>query len=382
MSMKRSRQLLGLVVVFFWASEYAHVPYFAPYLKTLGFGASAIGVMTGVYGMTQLFVRIPLGITTDVTSGYRKVVIMGTVLTTLSSFLLMFVTSPGLIIFCRFLAGLAASTWLAFSVLYSAYYDPEEGVAAMTSINVYNNTGKLLAFAFGTLVASLWGFRLPLLVSFLAGLVAVFFALQLKEVPIKKEPMSVSGLLKTFANPGVLISAGFAIVLQMVVQGTAFSFTSAVAQQLGASPLEIGIITSLFTVVQVLAGAWIGRHFVKKVGEANAVMTGFACMAVSCGLIAMAPGVWLIYLAQIVGGVGNIILMSLLMALAIRKVPVENKSTAMGLFQALYSIGMTAGPMLLGIIVDACNYQTGYWVYAMICLLTAGLARLLTKMIE
>lgn len=382
MSMKRSRQLLSIVVVFFWASEYAHVPYFAPYLKTLGFGASAIGVMTGVYGMTQLFVRIPLGITTDITSGYKKVVIMGTVFTTVSSFILIFATSPWLIIFCRFLAGVAASTWLAFSVLYSAYYDPEEGVTAMTSINVFNNTGKLLAFALGTLVATLWGFRIPLVVSFLTGLVAVVCALQLKEVPIKKEPIKVSTLLNTFRNPGVLIAAGFAIILQMVCQGTVFSFTSTVAQMLGASAFEIGVNTSLFTVVQVFAGTWIGRHFVKNAGDTKAVMSGFFFMSLSCGLVAVAPNVWVMFLAQISGGIGNIILMSLLMAMAIRQVPVENKSTAMGLFQALYSIGMTAGPMLLGAIVEYADYKAGYLAYGAICLAAVGMAKVLIPRLE
>lgn len=382
MSMKRSRKLLSIVVVFFWASEYAHVPYFAPYLEMLGFGASAIGVMTGVYGMTQLFVRIPLGITTDVTGGYKKVVVMGTVFTTLSSFLLIFASSPWLIIFCRFLAGVAASTWLAFSVLYSAYYDPEEGVSAMTSINVYNNVGKLVAFAFGTLVATLWGIRFPLVVSFLAGIVAVVFALMLKEVPIKKEPMKVGTLLRTFRNPGVLIAAGFAIILQMVSQGTAFSFTSTVAQMLGASALEIGINTSLFTVVQVVAGTWIGMHYVKKVGDTKAVMTGFFCMSLSCVLVAVAANVWFLYLAQIVGGIGNIILMSLLMAMAIRQVPIENKSTAMGLFQALYSIGMTAGPVLLGTIVERANYKVGYMAYGVACLVAVVLASVLIPKLE
>ena len=44
MSMKRSRLLLSITIIFFWASEYCHAPYFTPYLQTLGFTATAIGV--------------------------------------------------------------------------------------------------------------------------------------------------------------------------------------------------------------------------------------------------------------------------------------------------------------------------------------------------
>ncbi|MCD8009714.1 MAG: MFS transporter, partial [Lachnospiraceae bacterium] len=335
-SMRRSRQILSVVIVFFWASEYCHVPYFTPYLTMLGFGASAIGVMTGTYGFTQMLVRIPLGIATDATGGYRRVVLMGTIFTTVSSFGLMFATSAAFIIFCRFLAGVAASTWLAFSVLYSAYYDPEEGVQAMTSINVFNNTGKLLAFILGTIVATAWGYRYPLAISFLTGVVAVILALQLKEVPIQKEPMRLSVLAHTFCNSSVLLPALFAIVLQMVVQGTAFSFTSTVAEGLGATSVQIGINTALFTVVQVVAGGWLGKHFTPRLGTTKSVAAGFLLLTASCGIIAAAGSVWQLFLAQLLGGTGNILLMSILMALAIKRVPAENKSTAMGLFQALY----------------------------------------------
>ena len=381
-SMQRSRQLLGLVIVFFWASEYAHVPYFTPYLKMLGFGASAIGIMTGTYGMTQMFVRIPLGIVTDITSGYRKVVIMGTVFTTVSSFGLIFAKSVWFIIFCRFLAGVAASTWLAFSVLYSAYYDPSEGVTAMTNINVYNNAGKLLAFAFGTLVATFFGYRYPLVVSFLVGLVAIVLALQLKEVPIKKEPMKISTLLTTFRNPNVLIPAGFAILLQMICQGTVFSFTSSVAEMLGASRLEIGINTSLFTIVQVFCGGWIGRNFVKKVSNTMAVSVGFACFAISSVLVGIGPNIWFLYVAQIIGGMGNIILMSLLMAMCIRTVPIQSKSTAMGLFQAIYGLGMTAGPVLIGWIAEQKDYTAGYLAFAGISVAAICAALILVPWLE
>ena len=49
---RRSRQLLSLTIIFFWASEYCHAPYFTPYLETLGFAATVIGVITGISILT------------------------------------------------------------------------------------------------------------------------------------------------------------------------------------------------------------------------------------------------------------------------------------------------------------------------------------------
>ena len=189
--MKKSRQLLSIVIVFFWASEYCHVPYFTPYLTLLGFSMTAIGFMVGVYGFTQMIVRIPLGIYTDVSGSYKGVVVMGTLFTTVSSLGLIFAQNMWFVILCRFLAGIAASTWIAFTVLYSAYYEAEEGVKAMANIQAFNNGGKLLAFALGTITATFWGYRVPLVMSFLTGLVAIVFAIQLKTIPIRREPMQI-----------------------------------------------------------------------------------------------------------------------------------------------------------------------------------------------
>ena len=101
--MKRSRLLLSITIVFFWASEYCHMPYFTPYLQNLGFTAGLIGIMTGMYGFTQMLVRIPLGIVTDVTGCYKKTILMGTIFTTVSSFGLIFATHFVTIIICRIL---------------------------------------------------------------------------------------------------------------------------------------------------------------------------------------------------------------------------------------------------------------------------------------
>ena len=44
---KQSRRILGIVTVFFWASEYCHVPFFTPYLNTLGLTSTVIGFLVG-----------------------------------------------------------------------------------------------------------------------------------------------------------------------------------------------------------------------------------------------------------------------------------------------------------------------------------------------
>ncbi len=380
--MKRSRQLLTVTIIFFWASEYCHSPYFTPYLQTLGFTAEIIGIMTGIYGFTQTFVRIPMGIVTDVKGCYKETILLGTVFTTVSSFGLMFATHFATIMLCRFLAGIAASSWLAFTVLYTAYYEADESVRAVTNVNALNSAGKFLAFILGTITASLWGYKIPLVCSFLTGLIAVSCAVALKPVPVKREPLQVAHLAAVFVHPAVLAASFFAIMMQIFLQGTVYSFTSAVAEGLGASPLEIGVNTALFTLVQIVSAGFVGKKVLKRLSTTQAVSVGFGAMALSCVMVGFASNMIPLYLAQIIGGVSNLMVNSVLTALIIRRIPQENQSTAVGLFQALYGIGMTLGPLMTGFMAGQQGYSFAYGVMGGLTLLSAALAVIIMPRVD
>ena len=379
MDIKRSRQLLSLTIVFFWASEYCHAPYFTPYLQTMGFTAELIGILTGAYGFTQMLVRIPLGIVTDTAGCYKKTILMGTVFTSLSSFGLMFATHFVTIFICRVLAGIAASSWLAFTILYAAYYRAEESVQAVTSANAFNSAGKLLAFVLGLTTATLWGYKVPLLCSFLTGVAAIVCAALLKPIKLKHEGFQLSHVVRALTHPAVLRSAFFAILVQLFLQGTVFSFTSSVAKELGANSFEIGLNTLLFTIVQVAAAGFIGKKVLKKLSIVLAVTIGFALCFACCLLVAFAQNMWYLYAAQIIAGASTLALNSVLMAMIVRYIPQENQSTAMGLFQALYGIGMTIGPVLTGAVSGTHGFGAAYLTIGGVMLAATLLAPLLLR---
>ena len=363
----KHRRLLGAVILLFWASQYAYVPYFTPYMKELGFSASLIGVLSAAYGFTQLVVRVPLGIGTDMTCGYRQVVILGTFLVTAAGAGLFLSSSAGLILVFRLFSGLAASTWLSFTVLYAACFGPGENLKAMTDANILNNAGKLAAYAAGMALCALFGYRYSFLISIVAGAASLALALQLKDLPVSREPVTLKKLGTVFRDPAVLVSSFFAALLNMTLQATTFSFTSTAAASLGAGSLELGISTALYTVVQVFFGSVISRRITQRLPRKWAVFTGFGFISLACLLTALGRNMLFIYASQMLMGAGNIILISLLMALAISSVPVECRSSAMGLFQALYAIGMTLGPIWMGNIAETRSVSAGFLLFAAVC---------------
>ncbi|HIR34654.1 MAG TPA: MFS transporter [Candidatus Faecimorpha stercoravium] len=376
MSTKRVKWIFGLATMFFWASEYCHVPFFTPYLRTLGLSATLIGFLVGCYGFTQLCVRIPLGIFADMSGRYRFLVRAGCFFTTISSLGLYMTQDVFWMFVCRILAGVAASTWVAFTVMFTGYFPEEESGKAIAQINGFNNTGKLLAFFLGSASATAFGYQAPLLMSCITGFAAMFFSFFIKDNDSRRTPQKPRELLEVFKDVSVLVPAVLAIVLQMLMQGTAFSFTSDVARSIGANAVEIGVSSCLFTATQIGAVFFLNSSWAGKQDRKNMVAAGFLLYTLYCLMVGFAPNMILMYAAQIIGGFANAVLTSVLMASCIAYVAPEKKSTAMGLYQAIYGIGMTIGPVIMGSFVDWSGYGGAFSLFAL-CALAAAIGALI-----
>ena len=85
-------------------------------------------------------------------------------------------------------------------------------------------------------------------------------------------------------------------------------------------------------------------------------------------MLTFARSLALVFVAQICFGLASGIGYSVLMGLSIRDVDETQRATAMGLFQAVYGIGMFAGPWLSGILADAIGIQPMFGVVGGACL--------------
>ena len=374
MKPEHKRTLFEVAVVFFWASEYCHTPYFTPYLASLGLDATIIGLIVGCYGFTQMLVRIPLGIATDASSAYKTVTTGGLFFTTLSSFGLWLFTDVRLIFLFRVFAGIAASSWIAMTVAYMSYFREEDAVNATAILNSLNNGGKLLAFVLGAAAAHFWGYRSALLASFLTGLVGLCIMPFTSKVEIRRNPASLRSFLECLRNRNTLTAALLAAVAMMIVHGTVFSFTSTLAEQLGASALMLSVLSIVYTLVQILSLGFIRSERIKNGPRNLEITAGFVLMSVYLVVLAFARNAASILAGQIIAGFGFALLNSLLMSECVRGIPAGEKSTAMGIFQAVYGIGMTVGPVYMGRIIDSLGAKTGCLILAAFVLVIAAIA--------
>ena len=345
---RTARRLLEVAVVFFWASEYCHAPYFTPYLHSLQMGSTLVGIIISCYGFTQMLVRIPLGIFTDTTGAYKKIITVGLFCTTVSSLGLFLTTNFVGILLFRMLAGVAASTWIATTVVYMAMFSEAESVRASARLNALNNGGKLLAFVLGGAAATLLNYRITLFMSFAVGLGGLVVMPFVTVPAIRRTPLSLSRLGAVFTDKRILIPSLLMAVQQMILHSTVFSFTSNLAESRGAAAWMLSLLSAVFTAVQIFSARIIGGKRFQAIDRQAAILFGFALQFVYLAVLALAPNAWMILAGQVACAFGGAILASLLLAECVSHVSQGERSTVVGVYQAIYGLGMTIGPMLFG----------------------------------
>jgi len=81
------------------------------------------------------------------------------------------------------------------------------------------------------------------------------------------------------------------------------------------------------------------------------LVAGFACLAAACFLYPFTRSLLSLLLVQALLGTGVGLMMPLTMAGAIETVPDEKRGAAMGIYQAVYGLGMFLGPVIAGAVI-------------------------------
>lgn len=362
--MKKKRILLLAVTLLFWFAQYVYVPYQTPYLASLGIAPSMIGVILGAYGFTQMAVRMPVGVMADRKDRHKWFIAMGVLLAGLASLLRAFVPTAAAFLIANLLSGIASSIWISFTVLFSSYYSPEELTKSMGTITAFNNGGILLGFAAGSVVSQTAGIPPLFWLSFLSGMLGFAVSLFIKEEQRAKDPLPVKELLKVLKSKRLILFAIASATLQAIHMSTAMAFTSQVAEGLGGSNAQIGLCSIVYMVFCIVSSWYVGTRQARQIGNRILMPVFFGCMTVYSALVPLVRSLEALYVLQMIGGLGNASLFSLFMAGAIEGVPKEKKSTAMGFYQAVYGIGITLGPVLMGAVVGSAGMTAAYFTMA------------------
>ena len=361
--MNAQQWMFCLITGLFWFSVYTYVPILPIYATSLGASYKMVGLIVGSYGITQLILRIPQGILSDRWRKRKIFVTAAMAVAAVSALGMGLIPDVTALLFFRGLSGMSSTAWVVIVVLFASYFPAHEAPRAYGILNSVNFTGQLAGMFAGGLAAQWYGPQASFFLAAGGALAGLFLSLLIKEsVPSGVSPLHLSDASKILRNFHLLLASGLAILVQFLVYGTVFGFVPLAAKQMGASNLELGLLTTLSVAPSIVASMLSGTFFARTLGPRRSICLGFFLLAATTAFIPLLTSLTQLYASQMIGGFGRGLAFPLLMTLGVQSVDDGVRATAMGVFQSLYAAGMFVGPVVVGLIGDWAGLNAGFWL--------------------
>jgi len=371
---RRSIVFFCLATFLFWIALYIYVPILPVYARSLGASLSMVGIVVASYAVPQLLLRIPIGVLHDVLSRRKILVAGGIAITSAGALGLGLAPNPWLLTLARAVTGLGAATWVTFTVYFTGYYHQEGTGRAIGIINFVQRFALVIATSCGGVIAEAHGFTSVFFIAAITGIVALLGLLFAREpAGLQVRTAASSSFMRVAAHPLLLTASFMAVLLQFSSFAIIFGFIPVYASGIGASNVELGIIT-MVAVGSSAVASLIAVNLAERYGNTFTIILGAAFIGMATLAIPFIPHVYLLETVMVAYGLGSGVLGTILMALSIRSVAPQQRATAMGVYQAIYAAGMLLGPLLSGFVGDSLGLASVFYLSASLCLVIAGLA--------
>lgn len=360
---KKQSLLLLSIVVLFWFAQYVYIPYQTPYLHSIQLSSDIIGSIIGAYGISQMVLRLPVGILADKNGRHKLLIFIGTLSSGLASILRVVYPDGFGFFFGNLFSGLASAMWISFMVLFMSYYSHGKQQKATGRLIFANNLGMLAGFITSTLLYDYVGMITLCVFSIFSGILGAFLSLFLKKSNFQFQPSrSANYLLSVCKNNKLILFSFLALIQQGIQMSTTMSFTTQIVSSLGASSLSVGVTSIVYMLSAVISAIISSKpDFYERYTYDQSIPSIFLLLFMYCILVPVTQSIWLIALLQILPGFSTGILLSSLTTEAMTEVPIDKKSTAMGFFQAIYALGMSVFPLISGYIQSHTSMQTAFF---------------------
>ena len=360
-----AQSMLG--VFLFWVALYLFVPTLPLYAQSKTSNLSLLGLALSQYGLWQAILRFPLGLTSDWLGRRKPFILLGFVLVAIGAWIMNSAGAIAGVAIGRAVTGLAASSWVVLVVSYTGLFEPGETIRAASALTVVNSLAIGLASLASGPLANLGGYSAGFIAAIAVAVLGLLVFLPGKEPLRPGVKPSLNTMRQLLLHRRVIIPALLNAVQQYIPFATIYSFTPILARQFGASNVAIGLLTTT-NLAATLVGNLLATALIKRLGEIRLVYASFGLIAVGLTLSALAPTLPWLFTSQVLVGIAGGLGFPTLMGMSISNVNEGQRSTAMGLHQSVYGIGMFAGPWLGGLLANALGIQPMFAITAAVAL--------------
>ncbi|WP_214760661.1 MFS transporter [Exiguobacterium sp. s146] len=358
MTTKQKKQLAILMLNMFIAVAGFGIiiPIIPDYLKMIGEGGTAAGLMISVFAGAQLLMSPIAGKWADV-YGRRLMIILGLIGFTVSMGVFYLSDNLTVLLISRAIGGVGAALLIPAIFAYVADITTLKQRAKGNSyISAAMSLGIVIGPGIGGFFAE-FGLKAPLLLSAIVSFVAVISSIILLKEP-DREPYVQTN--ESESLPRQLVSSTrkpyfFVLVINLVMAFGLMAYESVlglfVSETFSATPQQIAVMITGTGIVSVIVQLFAVDRLVSLFGEIKVVLI-FIMLAALGFLFSLFAGSYAIFFAvTLIIFLSTSILRPVLNTL-VSKMADKEQGFAMGMNNAYMSIGNIVGPTLAGIAFD------------------------------
>jgi MFS family permease len=310
---------------------------------------------------------LPLGIAADAVGRRKPFILAGIALSGLGAWVMGAADGAGGLLVGRAITGFAASTWVPLIAMFSGMFPPQQAVRASALLAFVGSFGRVIATVGTGWLNEAGGHSLAFYLAAGVAALAVLIMLPAQETARPARRPSVGGIGRLVTRGDVLYPALLATVVQYATWAAPFSFFPILAAQLGGTDVTQSMLVSLH-IGLVTVGNLAAATFVDRIGARRMILISFVVLSAGIGVAAIAQSLAWLFVVQFFVGLFQGMSYPVLMGLSIRYVDDADRATAMGLHQAVYAVGMFAGPWLSGLLAEGLGIEPMLGITGVACL--------------
>ncbi|MFA6506520.1 MAG: MFS transporter [Treponemataceae bacterium] len=373
-------------------------PVLPLFLKSMEAGTDVIGLISAISPLAGIVFSFPVGLLAD-RLGKKKLLLISAFVFLVSPLFYIFVQNPWWLIPVRFFHGIATAILgpVSAALILSAYKETKgEKIGIYSSATLVGRTlAPILGGAIISFFASFsttWNYRLVYIAAFILAIPVYILSFRMPDdsSPGSGEPKlgaADSGVKKvTLADFGKSLSAfvtnrrllGTALI-EMVIFFTYGAFETYLPlylQSQGLPPYQIGLIFSIQILAIALTKPLFGR-LSDRIDRRFQILAGILILGGSFALIPVVAGIATATAVGIVFGLGLSFSTVATSTYVADVASEENLGASLGALSSIMDIGQSAGPFIIGVVIQASTMRVGFLVDFGLCLAcTAAFAAL------
>ena len=368
-------RLFFIISVLFYICIHSIDAFLAPMMINQGIEPQVMGIIMGASGLATLMIRFPLGIISDVVKS-RKIFIQIALVLPIIAWPIAWLEPNAITLYLAKAAdGVTAATWVLYNILFIRYFDRKEAPAAVALLALAGPIGVFLGNCIGGVLIHYFANNIAFFVSCVSALLALFLTTRIRDVhdPVQAPSLKacIAGAKLQLADRSVWLIGILATIVILVPFATRDTLTPIYAEQLGARAGILTLLSNIHLVFYALAIALCSSVFYQRLGLVKTAVLGILLQVISSFGIPFTSNLYLIYLLQALAGFSFGMAFAAFMSLSVVNTTSDEQSTRMGLFQTIYSCGMFAGPVIMGVMMQHINLSSGYLFIAGLSIIAA-----------